>query len=274
MGAPRLRVVRQQLSESILISLAGGALGLAMAFGGVRRLVALLPADFPRAHDIHVSAPVLGFTLLVSLLTGILFGLAPAMQVSRTDPKQGLQNGSRTSTAGRQQSRLRNVLMMAEVSLACVLLIGAGLMLRSLLNLIRLDRVFRTNHSLNACLSLPHAQYKTPEQTARFYSQLVTRLNALPGVASAGAGSDLPWTGYDENAGGFNIEGKKPPPNEEFHARYHMATPGYFSAIWISLRRGFLAEADNKNAPAVLIINRAMADCTGPTRMRWEADNL
>jgi predicted permease len=204
---------------------------------------------------------VLGFTLLVSLLTGILFGLVPAMQVSRTDPKQGLQNGSRTSTAGRQQSRLRDVLMMAEVSLACVLLIGAGLMLRSFLNLIHLDRGFREEHVLTASLSLPHAQYKTPEQTARFYSQLVTRLNALPGIESAGAGSDLPWTGYDENVGGFNIEGKKPPPNDEFHARYHMATPGYFSAMGIPLLEGrFFTEADHRDAPEALIINRAMAE--------------
>ena len=143
MGAPRSRVLRQLLTESLLISLVGGALGLALAFGGVRALVSLLPADFPRTHDIHVSAPVLGFTLLVSLITGILFGLAPALQASRTDPKDGLQKSGRTSTAGRNQGRLRNALVIAEVSLASVLLIGAGLMLRTFLNLIHLDPGFR-----------------------------------------------------------------------------------------------------------------------------------
>jgi predicted permease len=260
LGAPRLRVIRQLITESLIISLAGGALGLALAFGGVRALVSLLPADFPRSHDIHVSLPVLAFTLGISVLTGILFGLAPALQASRTDPKTGLQQGSRTSTATRHQNRLRNALVVAEVSLACVLLIGAGLMLRTFLNLIHLDPGFREDHTLTAALSLPHVRYKTDEQTAQFYSRLSASLNQLPGVESAGAGSDLPWTGYDENAGGFLIEGRKPAPHEEFHARYHMATPGYFSAMGIPLLEGrFFTEGDKKGAPWVLIINRAMA---------------
>ena len=261
MGAPRMRVVRQLLTESLLISVTGGVLGLALAFGGVSALVALLPADFPRAHDIHVSGPVLAFTLLVSLMTGILFGLIPALQASRTDPKTGLQKGGRNSTAGRHQARLRSALVIAEISLASVLLIGAGLMLRTFLNLIHLDPGFREDHLLTASLSLPHAQYKTGEQTAQFYDRLASSLNALPGVESAGAGSDLPWTGYDENAGGFTIEGKKPPAGQEFHARYHMATPGYFSAMGIPLLQGrFFTEADKKDAPWALIINRAMAE--------------
>ncbi|HVU46427.1 MAG TPA: ABC transporter permease [Terracidiphilus sp.] len=260
LGASRLRVVRQLLTESLIISLVGGVLGLALAFGGVRALVALLPADFPRAHDIHVSGPVLAFTLIVSLLTGILFGLAPAMQASRTDPKRGLQQNARTATASRHQNRLRNSLVVAEVSLACVLLIGAGLMLRTFLNLLHLDPGFREDHLLTASLSLPHARYKTGDLTAQFYDRLSASLNTLPGVESAGAGSDLPWTGYDENAGGFQIEGKKPVPNTEFHARYHMATPGYFSAMGIPLLEGrFFTEADKRGAPMALIINRAMA---------------
>jgi predicted permease len=260
MGAPRIRVVRQLLTESLIISLAGGALGLALAFGGVRGLVALLPAGFPRAHDLHVSGPVLAFTLVVSLLTGILFGLAPAMQASRTDPRQGLEKGSRSSTASRNQNRLRSALVMAEVSLACVLLIGAGLMLRTFLNLIHLDPGFRESHVLTASLSLPHARYKTDEQTAQFFQRLSAGMNQLPGVDSAGAGSDLPWTGYDENAGGFTIEGRKPAPHEEWHARYHMATPGYFSAMGIPLLQGrFFTEADKTGGPWVLIINRTMA---------------
>jgi len=261
MGAPRLRVVRQLLTESLLIALTGGALGLTLAFGGVRALVSLLPADFPRAHDIHVSGPVLAFTLLISIFTGILFGLAPALQASHTDPKQGLQQSGRTSTASRHQSRLRSALVISEVSLACVLLVGAGLMLRTFLNLLHLNSGFREDNVLTASLSLPHQRYKTGEQTARFYQQLVRSLNTLPGVQSAGAGSDLPWTGYDENAGGFTIEGKKPAPHEEFHARYHMASPGYFSAMGIPLLEGrFFTEADGKGAPWVLIINRAMAE--------------
>lgn len=260
MGAPRFRVVRQLLTESLLISCAGGLLGLALAFGGVRALMALLPADFPRSNDIHVSWPVLLFTLAVSLATGILFGLVPALQASHTDPKEGLQKGGRGSTAGKHQNRLRSALVVVEVSLASVLLIGAGLMMRTFLNLVHLDPGFRQDHVLTATLSLPHSQYKTNEETAHFYGRLVNDLSALPGVQSAGAGSDLPWTGYDENAGGFIIEGKKAPAGQEFHARYHMATPGYFSAIGIPLLEGrFFTNADRQDAPKVMIINHAMA---------------
>jgi predicted permease len=260
MGAPRLRVIRQLLTESLLLSLIGGVLGLALAFGGVRLLVALLPADFPRVNDIHVSAPVLAFTLAISVLTGVLFGLAPAMQASRTDPKRGLQQNARTTMASRRQNRLRSALVIAEVSLAFVLLIGAGLMLRTFLNLLYLDPGFHEDHVLTASLSLPRARYKSGGQTAQFYDRLTASLSQLPGVESAGAGSDLPWTGYDENAGGFTIEGKKPAPNQEFHARYHMATPAYFSAMGIPLLQGrWFTQADKKGAPMALIINHTMA---------------
>jgi predicted permease len=261
MGAPRSRVLRQLLTESLLISFIGGALGLALAMGGVKGLVALLPADFPRAHDIRISAPVFAFTFLVSLLTGILFGMVPAFQAARTDPKEGLQKAGRTTTASGHQSRLRNALVMSEVSLACVLLVAAGLMMRSLLNQLHLDPGFQQEHVLTANISLPHEQYKTNTAVGHFYDQLTGELNSLPGVEAAGAGSDLPWTGWDENAGGFNIEGKKPQPHQEFHARYHMATPGYFRALGVPLISGrFFNESDNETSPQVIIINRAMAD--------------
>lgn len=133
-------------------------------------------------------------------------------------------------------------------------------MLRSFLNQLNLDPGFRQDHVLTASLSLPQAVYKKDEDVARFYDGLVTNLGSLPGVQSAGAGSDLPWTGYDENAGGFTIEGKKPLPNQEFHARYHMATADYFRAMGIPLVRGrFFNEGDKKDAPYALIINQAMA---------------
>jgi len=265
MGAPRSRVMWQLLTESLLISCAGGVLGLAMAFGGVRALVMLLPADFPRAHDIGVNGPVFAFTFLVSVLTGMLFGLAPALQAARTDPKQGLQKAGKTSTGTGKESRLRSALVISEVSLACVLLIGAGLMLRSLLNEMNLDPGFKPQHLLTANLSLPHAIYSSDAQIERFYDQLAANLDRLPGVESAGIGSDLPWTGYDENAGGFTIEGKKPAPGTEFHGRYHMATPDYFNALGIPLVAGrFFTAADKKDAPQVMIINHAMAEAYWP----------
>ena len=259
LGAPRSRLIQQMLTESLLISLLGGGLGVAVAVGGVRALVSLLPADFPRADAIHVNLPVLAFTLLVAIAAGFLFGLAPALQISRTDLQKGLREGGRSSTGSGRHTRVRSVLVVAEVSLACVLLIGAGLMLRSFVNLLRMDRGFRPEHVLTASIPLPEADYKPGEAASRFYDQLVTNLSSIPGVQSAGAGSDLPWTGYDENTG-FDIEGKKPPPHEGFHARYHGATPDYFRALGIPLIRGrFFTEADNKAAPRVIIINQAMA---------------
>lgn len=260
LGAPRSRVVRQLLTESLLIASIGGAFGLVLAVAGVKALVSMLPANFPRAHDIHVSAPVFLFTLLISVGTGVLFGLAPALQASRTDPKEGLHSGGRATTTSGRQSRLRNALVISEVSLACVLLIGAGLMLRSFLNLLYLNPGFQTEHVLTAMLSLPHERYKTPQSLLRFYSELPPAIRSLPGVESAGLGSDIPWTGYDDNTG-FTIENKQPPPHEGFHARYHMATPGYFRALGIPLLRGrSFTDADKPGTPSVLVINHAMAE--------------
>jgi predicted permease len=259
LGASRSRLIRQLLTESLLIALLGGGLGLAMAVGGVKALVSLLPANFPRVHEIHVSTPVFLFTFLISALTGILFGLVPAIQASRIDPKQGLHEGGRSATGSGHSSRLRNVLVVSEVSLACVLLVGAGLMLRSLLNLLHLDPGFQQQHVLTANLSLPSTNYKKSADIARFYDRLDRDLSAIPGVESAGIGSDLPWTGYDENSS-FYIEGKQPAPHEEFHGRYHVATPDYFRALGIPLVRGrFYTGSDNRDAHYVMIINQALA---------------
>ena len=265
LGAPRRRLIRQMLTESLLIALLGGGLGAALAEGGVKALVALLPAGFPRAHDIHVNALVFAFTFLVSVFTGFLFGLAPALQASRMDPKRGLYEGGRSSTGSARQQRLRSALVVSEVSLACVLLIGAGLMLRSFLNQLNLNPGFKQDHVLTAVLSLPQVEYKTDADNARFFARLMAALRSIPGVQYAGAGSDLPWTGYDENIGGFTIEGKQPPPHQEFHARYHMATPDYFRALGTPLVRGrFFTDADTNEAPKVLIINHAMASSYWP----------
>ena len=260
LGASRSRLIRQLLTESLLIAFIGGALGLVLAVGGVKALITLLPADFPRVHEIHVSAPVFAFTFIVSAATGILFGLIPAIQASRTDPRAGLHEGSRSTTGSGRISRLRNALVVSEVTLACVLLIGAGLMLRSLLNLVHLNPGFREDHVLTATVSLPYPEYKSKEQVSQFYETLTTNIGALPGVQSAAAGSDLPWTGYDENTS-LNIEGKQPGPGDEFHARYHVASPDYFRALGIPLLHGrFFTAADKAGAPPVIIINRAMAE--------------
>jgi predicted permease len=247
------------LTESLLIALLGGGIGGVLAIEGVRALVSLLPAGFPRAAEIHVNLTVFAFTFLISLATGVLFGLAPALQASRVDPKQGLHEGGRNATGSARQRRLRNVLVIGEVSLACVLLIGAGLMLRSFLNQLQQNSGFQSQHVLTASISLPEAEYKTDVASTQFYSRLSTGLAAMPGVESEGIGSDLPWTGYDDNAG-FAIEGKHPAPHENFHGRYHAASENYFRALGIPLVQGrFFSQGDSKDAPAVWIINQAMA---------------
>ena len=259
LGAGRARLVQQMLTESLLVALLGGGLAVAIAVVGVKALVALLPAGFPRAATIHVNTAVFAFTLLIALATGVLFGLAPALQAAHTDPQQGLRDGGRSATSGGRHLRLRSLLVVGEVSLACVLLIGAGLMLRSFVNLLRTDPGFRPEHLLTASISLPDEKYK-PLETIRFYDRLLANLNSVAGIRAAGVGTDLPWTGYDDNVGGFTIEGKKPAANEEYHARYHVASPDYFRAMGIPLIRGRFFSADDKiDARLALIVNESMA---------------
>ncbi len=260
LGAVRSRLIRQMLTESMVISIIGGAGAAAIAIAGARALVALLPGGFPRAHDIHVDFAVFAFTLVIALATGVFFGLAPALQSSRTDVQQNLREGGRAATGSARHLQLRNWLVVSEVALASVLLIGAGLFLRSFVNLLRSDPGFRAEHVVTASVSLPQETYKDGPSHLRFSNLLVARLGSLPGVRASGIGSDLPWTGYDDNLGGFDIEGRPAPPHDELHARYHMASPGYFRALGIPLVQGrFFTDADNLNAPLALIINRAMA---------------
>jgi predicted permease len=260
LGAGWWRLARQMLAESLLISLLGGTLGTLLALIGVCVLVSFLPPGFPRVDAIHVNGVVFGVTALVTVVAGLFFGLVPAVQASRTDLQQGLHEGGRGSSGSARQTRLRAVLVVGEVGLACMLLVGAGVMLRSFVNLLRLDPGFQPEHVLTAEIALPRTNYKTTDNIASFYKRLLANLNTLPGVRAVGAGTDLPWTGYDENIGGFTIEGKTPPTNDEFHARFHTASQDYFRAVGIPLVSGrFFNERDNKDAPRALIINDVMA---------------
>jgi predicted permease len=269
LGASRGRLVRQMLTESLLISVVGGALGALLAIVGVRVLVAFLPAGFPRLDAIHVNGMVFGFTAAIALATGLIFGLVPSVQASRTDPQQRLRGGGRGSSGSGRQTRLRAALVVGEVGLACLLLVGAGVLLRSFVNLLKTDPGFRPEHVLTAEIALPDATYKDAAAVADFYTRMLTNLSALPGTRSVGAGTDLPWTGYDENMGGFTIEGKTPPRNDEFHARYHTASPGYFRALGIPLVRGrFFDERDKKDSQRTLIINDVMA------RRYWPGEDV
>jgi len=268
LGAARGRIVRQLLTESLMIALAGGGLGTLLAFGGVLALGAALPPAFPRATEIHLDAGVFAVTLLVAVATGFVFGLIPALTASKTDLQQSLREGGRGTTGGGRQLRLRNFLVAGETALACVLLIAAGLMLHSFVNLLRSDPGFQPAQVLTASLSLPYERYKDVPQRMHFFEQLVARLEAVPGVDSAGLGTDLPWTGYDGNADGFRVEGRSLAYNEKTTGRYHIASPDYFRAMGIPLLRGrFFDGHDDQNAPLVLIVNESMA------KRYWPGEN-
>ena len=259
LGAGRGRLLQQTLTESLFLALAGACGGAAVAVGGVKLLVWLLPADFPRAHSIQLNAAVFGFTLVVALATGVLFGIAPAFAAANTHPNLALRDGSRGATAGRRHLHLRGVFVVAEVAMACALLVGAGLMLRSFVNLLRADPGFRPEHVLTAAVSLPAAQYKDGPAISRFYDLLVTGLAGLSGVQAAGAGTDIPWTGYNENTT-FDIEGRTPDPDNRIHARYHGATADYFRALGIPLAAGrFFNQRDTAAVPQVVMINQSLA---------------
>jgi predicted permease len=261
LGAARGRIVRQLLTESLVIAFAGAALGTLLAVGGVRVLVAFLPADFPRASAIHLDSPVFAFTLVVAILTGLLFGLVPALTASRTDLQNSLRESGRSATGTGRQLRLRNFLVIGETGLASVLLIAAGLMLHSFVNLLRADPGFEPQQVLTASLSLPFQHYKSVPQRVQFYEQLIANLKTIPGVEYVGAGTDLPWTGYDGNADGWKIEGRTDAYNDKTTARYHAATPDYFRALGIPLTSGqFFAGREDPNGPYVIIVNETMAN--------------
>ncbi len=259
-GAGRSRLIRQMLTESLMLALTGGILGAAIAVPGTKLLVTLLPADFPRASDIRVDTPVFLFTFAAAAFTGLFFGLAPAVNASWTDLRESLHESGRSTTSNRTTLRLRGMLVISEITLSCALLIGAGLMLRSFVNLLHTDPGFRPEKVLSATISLPQAAYKDEAAITQFSQSLLIRLRSLRGVTQAGIGSDLPWTGWDDNAGGFTIRGETPPPHDSFQARYHVASGGYFSSLGIPVTRGReFSERDTAAAPKVLIINQAMA---------------
>ncbi len=260
LGASRARIMRQLLTESLLLSLAGGGLGLLLAEWLVDVIVAAGPASLPRLADVNLDASVLGFTLLVSILTGLVFGLAPALRASKTDLSEPLKEGGRSSTEGARRNPLRGLLVVSEVALSLMLLIGAGLLIKSFVRLLQTDPGYQTERVLTASLSLSKTKYPEPEQQAAVYQQVLGRVAALPGVEAAGAASLLPLGGRD-SYNVFQVEGRTPfAAGQEPTVRYQVVSPDYFRAMGIQLRRGrFFTEGDTKGAPQVLIVNEAFA---------------
>ena len=258
-GAKRWRIVRQLLTESILLSLLGGVLGLLLAFAGLRVLLRLGPNTLPRLNEIGIDARVLGFTLAVSFITGIVFGLAPALRSSRIDLNDALKQSGRSST-GAVHNRLRSIFVIVEVALSLVLLIGAGLLVRSYSHIQDANPGFNPRNVLSFRLSLPPSKYKGPAVT-NFYKQLIDRIKALPGVESVGTSYSLPMSSVALAWGPITIEGYVPKnPTDFVMSNERFVSPGYFSAMGVPLVKGRLFdERDTKDAQQTVIVNENLA---------------
>jgi putative ABC transport system permease protein len=260
LGAGRWRIVRQLLTESVLLSALGGAAGLALAWWGIDALVALSPPELPDLAGVKISAPVLGFTFGVALLVGVVFGLVPAFEASRFDLHESLKEGGRSGGGGARSNRLRGVFVVAEVALALVLLVGAGLFIRSFSRLQAVDPGFDAEGVLTMRVSLPLMKYDSDRKRIDFFRQAVERLRALPGVESAGAVSFLPFAAPHSGTS-VDIEGRpKLPPSQALKTGVSVADARYFRTMRIPLKRGRLfTEQEEIEARRVVVINEAFA---------------
>ncbi len=261
LGASRARLVRQLLTESTLLAVAGGAAGLLVAVWGVDSLVQLMPAELPRLHAVSVNGAILAFTALLSLVTGVLFGLAPAIQGSGADLHQVMRESARSATATRRVARLRGALVVAELALALVLLVGAALLIQSFWRLQHVDLGFNPQSVLTARLWLPHPNdsrngpYLTHDARVQFYRRVIDRVSALPGVQVAGGVSALPLSGTRGRIS-FVIAGRSADTGDAPTSELAFATPGYFSALGINLVRGrFFDDHDDTHAPGAIVVS-------------------
>jgi putative ABC transport system permease protein len=270
LGASRFRIVRQLLTESVLLGIVGGLLGILVGYWGVDLIRTANPGEAARFapgwNHLGINLPVLAFTLVLSVLSGVLFGLAPAWQLSKPDLNTTLKEGGRQATSSSR--RLRGLLVIAEVALSLMLLVSAGLLIRSFLQLIKTDPGFNSDNLLTMNLVLPVAKYKDEPQRAAFYSELVRRVEALPGVESAAAVNHLPLGGSN-SSNPFLIESlPEPPPGQQNGGRYRVCTPNYFKAMGIAILRGrAFTDQDRAGAPSVIIVNETLA------RKYWPNDD-
>jgi putative ABC transport system permease protein len=265
LGASPGRLLRQLLTESIVLSLTGGIVGLAVTPLILQGLVALAVNTLPRAVHTGIDARVLALTAVLSLATGILFGLAPALQVSRKRDFDGLKSGR--NTEGRRPKQLRRALVICETALSVLLVAGAGLLLRSFSEILKVDPGFRPDNVLTLRIALPDALYSQPEQVRGFYRELLDRVRELPGVRSAGATSLLPLSGQS-NSGTVTIDTRSVPYEDiDPEADQRTVTPGYFQGMGISLVRGrFFEERDTDGASLVCIVDESLAQTYWPNQ--------
>jgi putative ABC transport system permease protein len=259
LGASRGRLVRQLLTESVVLSLCGGVAGVVLARWGLDALLALAPSSLPRISEIHLDSGVLIFSLALSIVTGLVFGIAPAWLAARADVNEALKQGTRGSTEGGARGRLRSALVVLEVTFALMLLGGAGLLARSFMQLAHVDPGFTSENATLLRLSLPQKKYAMPEQQTAFADALLERVKVLPGVQSAGITHSMPLVG--DYVLGFNIEGRPAiAPSDLPSTNYYTVTPDYFRAMGIRLIRGrTFTPQDDAKAPRVAVINETMA---------------
>ncbi len=263
LGASRFRLMRQMLTESLLLATLSGLCGLLLARWGIAALLKMNPADLPRLQEITVDARALSFMLGVSMLAVLLFGLAPALQASGIDFQESLKEGCHGSSGGRQ--RTRKLLVVAEVAMSLLLLAGAGLMIRSFLRLMHVDPGFSPDHVLTMWVELPASKYPERLQRQAFFRQALERIRALPGVSSAGAVGELPLSGAVRSAT-FTIEGRPTVSNEAPpHSDIRTITPGYFQTMKIPLLKGRdFTEQDDSNGRLVAMIDETLAQLYWP----------
>jgi predicted permease len=239
LGANRLRLIGQFLTEGVLLAVLGGTLGTLLAFWGLRFLLALGPANIPRKEEIGIDGSVLGFVLLMSVFTGLIFGLAPALQASKPNLNELLKEGSRSSTGGVRTRRFGSLLVVAELSLALVLLFSASLLIQSLARILGVDPGFNPRKLLTLEIALPDSNYSKEQQVTDFYRRIEQRVESLPGVQSAAVINYLPFAGDITNRLEFSVEGSPPiAPGVLTYSEFRLISPDYFSTMGIPLFRG------------------------------------
>ncbi|MGA9771258.1 MAG: ABC transporter permease [Blastocatellia bacterium] len=260
LGAGRWRLIRQFLTESVILSVVGSALGLLLAKLGLDLLLTLAATILPRTNEIGLDLKVLAFTLALSLVTGIGFGIAPALQISKTDVHETLKEGGGRAMSAAGHARLRNILVVTEVALALVMLVGAGLLIKSFAQLQQINSGLRPENVLTMRVSLPNAKYSTTQAASTFYKQVFDRVSNLPGVQAAGAINMLPLQRSGFN-GDIEIEGQGPyQPGQAPLAEFRAVTPDYFRALGIPFIEGQTYNAQiTEKSPPIVIINQTMA---------------
>ena len=269
LGASRLRIIRQLLTESVLLSVIGGVVGLGLSVWLTRLLIAISPANSPRFDEIRMDAPVFLFTLGVTVVTGLVFGLAPALQTSRLDLNETLKESGRRGSGGERHNRLGSLLIVSEIALSFMLLVGAGLLVKSFMRLRDVGPGFNPANVLTMRLGTTPGKYPQGAPRAQLFRQAVERIKTVPGVTAAGATLSLPLGGDTFNVGRSYIrEGRPATPEESANAAYMVITPDYFRAMQIPLTAGrAFTDQDNDQSPKVVIVNQTMA------RQMWPGED-